>query len=90
MGDRESDIYELFLKSEQSKITNIKYIIRNQHARSTSENIKIKESVYAKAPCGEIKFTIKRDNKPIQIHQEIRFKEVILNPPYGHIVAHIL
>ena len=83
MGDRESDIYELFLKSDESGIKNIKYIIRNQHARSTSENKKIKESVYSEIPCGEIKFTIKRENKPVEIRQEIRFKEIILKPPYG-------
>lgn len=83
MGDRESDIYEMFLKSEESKIENIKYIIRNSQARSTTEKKKIKEILYSEDPCVEIKFTIKRNNKQESVHQEIRYKEVILNPPFA-------
>jgi len=82
ISDRESDIYELFLKIDKSGAKNMKYIVRSRQPRSSREGKKIREVLYGQKPSGKINFKMnKRGLREGKVEQEISYKEVVLKPP---------
>ncbi|CAF3416020.1 unnamed protein product [Rotaria socialis] len=82
LGDRESDIYELFI---DAKSQNVEVLARNKTDRKTSEGKKIYQTLSETEVCGSYEIEIVNDNrKQTQKHKavlEVKFSEVLIKKP---------
>lgn len=82
VGDRESDIYELFI---DAKSQNVEVLARNRTDRKTSEGKKIYQTLSETEVCGSYEIEIVNDNrKQIQKRKailEVKFSEVLIKKP---------
>lgn len=84
VGDREADIYELFLEADKSQ--NMPKLL----VRAVQDRLRIGQegalwaNLRKKEPCTEIKLNIPRKGKSPSrtAHLEIRFDHITLQPPY--------
>ena len=83
LSDSESDIYDLYVKAQESQVENLKYIIRSRHNRFTVGGKNIKEELEEQRVAGRVRFSLKRGTKIRDVEQEISYKEVELVPPSG-------
>lgn len=82
VGDRESDIYELFI---DAKSQNVEVLARNKTDRKTSEGKKIYQTLSETEVCGSYEIEILADNrKQVQKRKavlEVKFSEVLIKKP---------
>lgn len=79
VGDRESDIYELFELAEE---LNCSFVVRSCQNRRTTEGVKTWDLVESEKASGRIRVNVCRKNKKErEAELEIRFREVTLRVP---------
>jgi hypothetical protein len=82
VGDRESDIYELFI---DAKSQDVEVLARNRIDRKTSEGKKIYQTLSDTEVCGSYKIDISADNRKQRQNREavleVKFSKVFMQKP---------
>jgi hypothetical protein len=82
VGDRESDMYELFIDAKQQGIN---VLARNRIDRKTSEGLKLYDTLSKTVVCGsyeiEVKGDKRKDTKKRKALLEVKFSEVLIQKP---------